>query len=215
MPAPSTRGEPLDCSKHVPGASERQWVINSRPSPRRWDPYLGEYMDWLLEFEEVPKYENARHVVIKESKSQAVDIIQSISNLIVYREGMGFGDRAFEELFPMFVKQELPEALSGISRFNGHVDRIFLAQTDQVHGDYESEKCRIALRSLVRPAFNNISVVVNKIRSLFLALYHITHASMPFAKKMARTEQHCIAALQTVINPQTKEIYERMSKRWK
>ena len=39
-------------------------------------------MEWLLQFEEVPKYENARHVVIKESKSQAVDIIQSISNLI-------------------------------------------------------------------------------------------------------------------------------------
>ena len=95
------------------GASERQWVINSRPS-RGWDPYLGEYMEWPLEFEEVQIYENARHVVIKESKSQAVDIIQSISNLIVYGEGMGFRDRAFEELFLMFVKEELPEALSGV-----------------------------------------------------------------------------------------------------
>ena len=36
------------------GASERAWVINSRPS-RGWDPYLGEYMQWSLEFEEVPK----------------------------------------------------------------------------------------------------------------------------------------------------------------
>ena len=104
------------------------------------------------------------------------------------------------------------EALSGISRFNGLVDRIFWALTDLVHGDYESEKCRIALRSLIRPAFENISVIVNKFRNLFLALYYITHASMPFAKKMARSEQHCINAIQTVINPQTKEIYERMAK---
>ena len=112
----------------------------------------------------------------------------------------------------MFVKVEVPEALSGISRFNGHVDRIFSALSDLVQGDYESEKCRIALRSLIKPAFENISVILNKIRSLFLALYHITHASMPFAKKMARSEQHCIYAIQTVINLQTKEIYERMSK---
>ena len=80
-------------------------------------------MQCPLEFEEVPKYENARQVVIKESKSQAVDIIQSISNLIVYGEEMGFGDRAYEELFLMFVKAELPEALSGLSRFNGHQRR--------------------------------------------------------------------------------------------
>ena len=120
-----------------------------------------------------------------------MDIFQFISNLIVYGEGMGFRDRAFEELFLMFVKVEVPEALSGISRFNGHVDRIFSALSDLVQGDYESEKCRIALRSLIKPAFENISVILNKIRSLFLALYHITHASMPFAKKMARSEQQC------------------------
>ena len=52
--------------------------MGTRPM-RGWDPYLAEYMQWPLEFEEVPKYENARHVVIKESKSQAVDVIQSIS----------------------------------------------------------------------------------------------------------------------------------------
>ena len=108
------------------GASKRAWVIKSRPS-RGWDPYIGEYMEWPLEFEEVPKYEHAKH-----------DIIQFISNLIEYRKSMGFGDRAFEELFLMSVKEELPEALSGISRFNGNVDRIFSALTDLVHGDYES-----------------------------------------------------------------------------
>ena len=98
------------------GASERSLVIKSRPS-RGWDPYLGEYMEWPLEFEEVPDYRHAKRVVIKENKSQAVNIIQSISNLIEYGESMGFRDRAFEELFLMFVKEELPRAMwTGSSR---------------------------------------------------------------------------------------------------
>ena len=112
----------------------------------------------------------------------------------------------------MFVKAELPEALSGISRFNGHVNQIFSALTDLVHRDYESEKCRISPRSLVRPAYENVSVIMNKIKSLYMALYQITHASMSYQKMMVRADQHCIEAIQTVINPETKEIYLRMAK---
>ena len=194
-----------------PGASERQWVSGTRPM-RGWDPYSNQYMTWPLEYEEVPRYENAKHVVIKESKSGAVDVIQSISNLIEYGEELGFSDKAYEELFLMFTKAELPEALSGITRFNGHVNRIFSALTDLVHGDFESEKCRISLRSLVRPAYENISVIMNKIKSLYMALYQITHASMTYQMMMVRVEQHCIEAIQTVINPETKEIYLRMAK---
>ena len=78
----------------------------------------------------------------------------------MYREELGFGDKAYKELFLMFVKAELPEALSGILRFNGHVNRILSALTDLVHGDYESEKYRISLSSLVHPAYENISVII-------------------------------------------------------
>ena len=112
----------------------------------------------------------------------------------------------------MFVREELPESLSGVSRFAGNINHIFSAVSDLVHGEYESSKLRNCLRLLVRPAHENIAIIVNRIRSCYMALYNITHVSMDKNKTMLRVEQHCIDAMVTVIMPQTKDIYERYRK---
>ena len=84
---------------------------------RGWDPFSSSYMDEALEYEDIPDWEVAKHCILKEEKSGAVDIIASMKNLIEFGQKMGFGDTAFEQLLLMFAKHELKEALAGITRF--------------------------------------------------------------------------------------------------
>ena len=80
-----------------------------------------------LEYEDTPDWEVAKQAVIKEEKSNAINIIATMKKLIQWGEKMGFGDSAFEQLFLQFSKHELKEGLAGISRFSGDVDKVFEA----------------------------------------------------------------------------------------
>ena len=91
---------------------------------------------------------------------------------------MGFGDVAFEQLFLMFAKHELKEALAGITRFSGDVDKVFASIASLIHGDYEEAKIRNTLRLMVRPAHESLSIIMNKVMSCFMALYAIKHQNM-------------------------------------
>ena len=99
-----------------------------------------------------PDYALAKYCIIKEAKSNAVDIISSLQNLIEYGETMGFGSDSFQVLWLGFVQQELPESLSSIARFSGNTDRVFSSITDLIHGSFEEEKIRTTIRVLTRPA---------------------------------------------------------------
>ena len=190
--------------------NERSWVLKERSSPwRGWDPFSSSYMQEPLEYEDTPDWETAKHSIIKEEKSGAIDIIASLRKLISFGEKLGFGDLAFEQLFLMFAKHELKEALAGITRFSGDVDKVFASIASLIHGDYEEGKIRNSLRLMVRPAHESLSIIVNKVRSCFMALYAIKHVNMAPDKQRARVEQHCIDSIQTVITPECRAIYER------
>ena len=99
--------------------NERSWVIKERASSGRgWDPFSSSYMLEPLEYQDTPDWDVAKHAVIKEEKSGAIDIIASMTKLIQWETKMGFGDEAFEQLFLMFAKHELKESLAGITRFS-------------------------------------------------------------------------------------------------
>ena len=120
--------------------------------------------------------------------------------------------REWDIMFIMFTKHKLKEALSGVTRYAGDVNKVFAAVSCLIHGEYESSKIRNCLRLLVPPAHENISIIVNKIRSCYMALYSITHANMDTDRQIVRVEQHCIDGLVTVIMPQCKDVYERYRK---
>ena len=182
--------------------NERSWVLKERSSAwRGWDPFSSSYMDEALEYEDIPDWEVAKHCNLKEEKSEAVDIITSMKNLIDFGQKMGFGDTAFEPMLLMFAKHELKEALAGITRFSGDVDKVFSSIASLIHGDYEEGKIRNTLRLMVRPAHESLSIIVNKVRSCFMALYAIKHVNMVTDKQRACVEQHCIDAITTVITP--------------
>ena len=104
------------------------------------------------------------------------------------------------------IQNELPESLSSIARFAGNTDKVFSSITDLIHGSFEEEKIHSTIRSLTRPAFENLAVLVNKVRSLFIALYNINHATMDEKKMLRKCEQHSLEALKCVINPETGKI---------
>ena len=49
-----------------------------------------------LEYEDTPDWNTAKHSIIKEEKSGAIDIIASLRKLISFGEKLGYGDLAFE-----------------------------------------------------------------------------------------------------------------------
>ena len=190
--------------------NERSWVIKERSASwRGWDPFSSSYMQEALEYEDTPDWEVAKHSIIKEEKSGAIDIIASMRKLIDFGEKMGFGDVAFEQLFLMFAKHELKEALAGITRFSGDVDKVFASIASLIHGDYEEAKIRNTLRLMVRPAHESLSIIMNKVMSCFMALYAIKHQNMLPERQKSRVEAHCIDAITTVITPECKSVYER------
>ena len=132
-----------------------------------------------------------------------------MKNLIDFGQKMGFGDTAFEQMFLMFTKHELKEALAGVTRFAGDVDKLFASIACLIHGDYEEGKIRNTLRQLVRPAHESLSIIVNKVRSCFMALYAIKHANMLPERQRTCVERRCIDAITTVITPPCREVYER------
>ena len=125
---------------------------------------------------------------------------------------MGYGDKAYKSMFLMFTKHELKEALAGVTRYAGDVNKVFAAISSLIHGDYKASKICKCLRLLVRPAHESLSIIVNKIRSCYMTLYAITHANMEPDRQRVRVEQHRIDGLTTVITPQCQEVYERYRK---
>ena len=52
-----------------------------------------------LEYEDILDWEFIKNIIIKEEKSQAVDVIASMKNLIEFGDKMGFGDKANDRCF--------------------------------------------------------------------------------------------------------------------
>ena len=109
----------------------------------------------------------------------------------------------------MFAKHELKEALAGITRFSGDVNKVFESIASLIHGDYEEAKLRNTLRLMVRPAHESLSIIMNKVMSCFMALYQIKHQNMAPDRMKSRVEAHCIDAITCVITPECKAVYER------
>ena len=164
-----------------------EWIIKARNRPWfGWCPFSKSFMSFPILYGETPDYSLCKHCIIKESKSNAVDIVSTLQNLIEYRESMGFGSNSYQVIWLAFVQNELPESLSSIARFAGNTDKVFSSITDLIHGSFEEEKIRSTIRSLTRPAFENLAVLVNKVRSLFIALYNINHTTMDEKKILPR-----------------------------
>ena len=100
-----------------------------------------------------------------------------MKNLIEFRE-MGYVDKAYKSMFLMFTKHELKKALAGVTIYAGDVNKVFAAISSLIHGDFKASKMHNCLRLLVRPSHESLSIIVNKIRSYYMALYAITHANM-------------------------------------
>ena len=70
--------------------NERNWVIKERSSVwKGWNPFDGAYMKEALEYEDVPDWDIIKHMIIKEEKSEAVNVIASMRNLIEFGEKWG------------------------------------------------------------------------------------------------------------------------------
>ena len=64
-----------------------------------WCPFAKVYMTHPILYGETPDYALAKHCIIKEAKSNTVDIISSLQNLIEYGETMGFGSDSYQVLW--------------------------------------------------------------------------------------------------------------------
>ena len=192
---------------------EQSWVLKERNSCwRGWCPFKNQYLIDPLEYEDAPNWEVAKQAVIKQEESKAVDIIATMKKLISWGESMGFGESAFEQLFLQFARHELKEGLAGISRFTGNVDKVFEAIASLIHGDYEEAKIRNTLRLMSRPAYESLSILMNKVMSCYMSLYQIKHQNMSPTRQKERVESHCIEAITNMITPECKAIYDRYSR---
>ena len=156
----------------------REYVVKSRHSWKGFSSRAGKYHDKPILFGNNIRSAEFRSRIICDGASGAVNIIQSIKNLILFGEEKRLDKPQYAEIFLSFARDFLPQSFGAISRYANDCDALFVELISLIHYDVELDKICLALCKINRSANESITLPRLKVKSLYSSLYAINHPEM-------------------------------------
>jgi hypothetical protein len=60
----------------------RNWIVKNHKGWKGWNPYINSYFEQNIEYGDVLKFDQFRHLIIQDKESKALNLILTIQNLI-------------------------------------------------------------------------------------------------------------------------------------
>ena len=177
---------------HIP--NDRNLIIAEGPAFYAFDCGKNDYMSAPL-CNSAVDIKLLRSKIIVDSFSKAVNIIQSIMNIIELGEQSGGDEMWFLTAFQIFTRENLPESYSALSTYNT-ADSLFSELAALVGSTTETMKVRSALSRITRKLNDPIGCALIQIKSCYLTLYKILYPEMQEEKMCDMAERNSIICSQ-------------------
>ena len=148
----------------------RNWIVKNHRGWKGWNPHTNSYFAQNIEYEDVLKFDQFRHLIIQDKESKALNLILTIQNLIEEGEKMSLGTEAWIQLWLQLLKDYIPLSWGTLSRYSNDFNQLFACLVSLINSDIEIAKVRNALTKVSRSLGENVAIPVQKIKSLYVTL---------------------------------------------
>ena len=191
-------------------ADPKNWIIKQDSGWFGWSPQDNCYMEDPLLFE--GQIEFTRHFepfIVADSKSESINLVWSIKNLIRKGEALGLGDAGFITVFLNLSRKYLPFQFQSLSRHLNDCDKLFQELLSSVNCELEVSKIRQALSTIHRKTSQQIQGPIFRIKSLYQMLISINFPMMDQDKIELRSYYFGTTCITHLVSKTTATVIEQ------
>ena len=204
--------------ENISTISSKDWILKERDIWRGYNPESGNYFQKPIVFGGKLDWDvNFLPLVISDSASNSINLIQTLLGFIRKGSSMGLGVSDWSQTFLILAKKFLPLVFSSLSRHSENLELLFTDLASTINSDHEIAKLRGGLNNVSRKCTEQVHVALYRIKAIYSMILAINNPQFTDAQCQTKSDHYavncipylvsdpCNKALQLFANAKTQE----------
>ena len=194
-----------------PSMSAKECIVKAEQQVQGWIPQDRRYQ--TIVYNKKPDLDYLKELIEKCAHSNAINLPKTIINILQHGVKSGYAETHYASVFLQLIREQMPEAFIAAQTYSTDTSQLFSYLLNLIDTTAEIEKCRVALKNIIRKSEENISIVILKVKAITTSLYFLVSPHATLESITRKSNKAAIEAIYSLISDATKAAQTKWKRR--